>query len=230
MQWKLFCVFLFLVQSESNVAPYQHQRRNENSDSSRQELDQRQQKHSIAQQQYQYLKERESNVDFQSDSVYETDLNGSLVSNSTSDFSSKTPFNGVDILLFSTMTEPVELELPFQNDQSFISRYKRSLKGKELQIAVLAPQDPSLQYSLQKILPPIHMAVMSEQVSQLLPNRKITVRYRDTKCSSTDGPLAAFDFYINQTAGQFPVEVLPFPAHSIFDMVLSQAIDFQSKI
>lgn len=114
------------------------------------------------------------------------------------------------------MTESTELELFFQNDQSFSSgngtsgtatRIKRNLK-KELQIAVLAPQDSKdtkLLYSLQKILPPINMAVNSKQVKELLPGWKIEVRDRNTQCSSTYGPLAAFDFFINKTAGQFMI-------------------------
>lgn len=100
------------------------------------------------------------------------------------------------------MTEKTELEQLFlENDQSFIARFKRTAK-KELQIAVLAPQDKSKQYSLQTILPPVTMAVSSERVRQLLPNWKIEVHHRDTKCSSTIGPLAAVEFYNNKTAGQ----------------------------
>lgn len=101
------------------------------------------------------------------------------------------------------MTDHTELEL-VQSDQSFISRFKRNSR-KELQIAVLAPEDPTYQYSLQRILPPISMAVTSKRIAGLLPGWKIEVRHRDTQCSSTYGPLAAFDFYINKTAGQSPV-------------------------
>lgn len=105
------------------------------------------------------------------------------------------------------MTENSELNALLQNDEywrdqtSANTRFKRNPR-KELQIAVLAPQDTSFDYSLQNILPPITMAVTSKRVSQLLPDFKITVRHRDTQCSSTYGPLAAFDFYINKTAGQ----------------------------
>jgi hypothetical protein len=70
-----------------------------------------------------------------------------------------------------------------------------------LRIGVLAPDDPTLQYTLQKVLPPITLAVRSERVQRILPHWKIEVNDRNTKCSSTLGPLAAFEFYINKTAG-----------------------------
>ena len=74
-------------------------------------------------------------------------------------------------------------------------------ENRTVRIGVLAPEDPAFQYSVQKILPPITMAVRSQRIQRLLPHWKIEVIYRNTKCSSTLGPLAAFEFYINKTAG-----------------------------
>jgi hypothetical protein len=86
-----------------------------------------------------------------------------------------------------------------------------------LRIGVLAPDDPTLQYTLQKVLPPITLAVRSERVQRILPHWKIEVNDRNTKCSSTLGPLAAFEFYINKTAGliQYDSDSSPPPGHTI---------------
>jgi len=97
----------------------------------------------------------------------------------------------------------------FQNDEDEDggSRNSRGNNNKNnnrkvLRFGVLSPKDVSHQYSMQKVLPPIMMAVQSSTMEHLLPGWKIEVHYRDTKCSSTYGPLAAFDFYNNKTAGQ----------------------------
>ncbi|GBM72578.1 Atrial natriuretic peptide receptor 3 [Araneus ventricosus] len=61
-----------------------------------------------------------------------------------------------------------------------------------VRLAVLAPDDDSLPFSLHKILPAVLYAVRT-----LLRQggRPMEVLYRDTQCSSTYGPLAAFSLY-----------------------------------
>lgn len=81
-------------------------------------------------------------------------------------------------------------------------------KERILQFGVLAPQDASFQYAMQKVLPPIMMAVRSERIHSLLPGWKFEINYRDTKCSSTYGPLSAFEFYINKTAGRICLKLI----------------------
>lgn len=63
---------------------------------------------------------------------------------------------------------------------------------KPIRLAVLAPDDDSLPFSLHKVLPAVLYAVRS-----LLRQggRSMEVLYRDTQCSSTYGPLAAFSVY-----------------------------------
>jgi len=80
-------------------------------------------------------------------------------------------------------------------------------EGLVLRIGVLAPGNYDFQYSLQKILPAITMATKSERIERILPHWKIEVIYRDTKCSSTLGPLEAFQFYTNKTAGLNSIRV-----------------------
>ncbi|XP_055925455.1 atrial natriuretic peptide receptor 1-like isoform X2 [Argiope bruennichi] len=61
-----------------------------------------------------------------------------------------------------------------------------------VRLAVLAPDDDSLPFSLHKILPAVLYAVRT-----LLRQggRPMEVLYRDTQCSSTYGPLATFSLY-----------------------------------
>ncbi|XP_018348544.1 PREDICTED: atrial natriuretic peptide receptor 1-like isoform X2 [Trachymyrmex septentrionalis] len=81
----------------------------------------------------------------------------------------------------------------------------RTMQSKsEVKLAVIAPGDPHHEQSLQRVLPAVLLAV--KYVSSPrgpLPGWNIKVDYRDSYCSSTYGPLAAFDFYINQTADAF---------------------------
>ncbi|XP_018313429.1 atrial natriuretic peptide receptor 1 isoform X1 [Mycetomoellerius zeteki] len=81
----------------------------------------------------------------------------------------------------------------------------RTMQSKgEVKLAVIAPGDPHHEQSLQRVLPAVLLAV--KYVSSPrgpLPGWNIKVDYRDSYCSSTYGPLAAFQFYINQTADAF---------------------------
>lgn len=91
----------------------------------------------------------------------------------------------------------------------------------EVKLAVIAPGDPHHEQSLKRVLPAVLLAV--KYVSSPrgpLPGWNITVDHRDSHCSSTYGPLAAFEFYINQTAGRTMSLYLPifFPSFSIFSL------------
>ncbi|XP_015786480.1 atrial natriuretic peptide receptor 1 isoform X2 [Tetranychus urticae] len=89
----------------------------------------------------------------------------------------------------------------------------RDLSTRNISIAVLAPNNDSLPYSLNKILPSIIYAVKSlQKVPNLsaIANRSINILYRDSDCSSTTGPLAAFDFYIEGNADVFFGPMCPY--------------------
>lgn len=71
-----------------------------------------------------------------------------------------------------------------------------------VKLAVIAPADPHHEQSLPRVLPAVHMAVKFVSSPRgPLPGWNIEVDYRDSRCSSTYGPLAAFDFHFNRTAG-----------------------------
>lgn len=74
---------------------------------------------------------------------------------------------------------------------------------KKLRLAVIAPADEQHEQSLSKILPSIELATkrVSHPVEGTLPGWDIEIQQRDSNCSSTTGPLAAFDFYLNNSAG-----------------------------
>ncbi|XP_072933230.1 atrial natriuretic peptide receptor 1-like [Epargyreus clarus] len=75
---------------------------------------------------------------------------------------------------------------------------------KIVKLGVLLPADPNQVFSLAKVLPIIEKAISAvTDFDGPLPNWKILVDYRDTACSSVEGPLAAFEFYINGSADAF---------------------------
>ncbi|XP_068225060.1 atrial natriuretic peptide receptor 3-like, partial [Palaemon carinicauda] len=75
-----------------------------------------------------------------------------------------------------------------------------------IDFAVIVPCNASHQYSRVKVLPVVELAVRHLRETGLrgpLANYTIKVRYRDSKTSSTDGPLAAVDLYFNKFADVF---------------------------
>lgn len=105
-------------------------------------------------------------------------------------------------------SEEVERNKLHQDSDSNCFRCKKNLT-----IAVLAPKNDSLPYSLNKILPSIIYAVRSAQNQFKLngySNSSINILYRDTGCSSTSGPLAAFDFFIKGAADVFFGPLCPY--------------------
>ncbi|XP_045504211.1 atrial natriuretic peptide receptor 1 isoform X1 [Colias croceus] len=75
---------------------------------------------------------------------------------------------------------------------------------KIVKLGVLLPADPGDMFSLAKVLPIVEMAIPAlTKEDGPLPGWKILVDYRDTRCSSVDGPLAAFEFYVNGSADAF---------------------------
>ncbi|XP_015592168.1 atrial natriuretic peptide receptor 1 isoform X3 [Cephus cinctus] len=85
---------------------------------------------------------------------------------------------------------------------------KGSQEGTELagvvRLAVIAPGDPHHEQGLPRVLPAVSLAVRAVSSPRgPLPGWTIKVDHRDSQCSSTYGPLAAFEFYINRTADAF---------------------------
>lgn len=72
-----------------------------------------------------------------------------------------------------------------------------------VRLAVIAPADLEHEQSLYRVLPAVQLAVrrVADPVTGSLPGWDILVEHRDSQCSSTFGPLAAFEFYINRSAG-----------------------------
>ena len=91
-------------------------------------------------------------------------------------------------------------------------------KSRKLRIAVLGPFDDEMAYSINKTLPAILLATRTlESDSQKNPDKwlggwehGVQILYRDTNCSSTLGPLAAFDFYTTSNVDVFLGPVCPY--------------------
>lgn len=97
---------------------------------------------------------------------------------------------------------------------------------KEVRLAVIAPADPRHEQSMPRILPAVLLAVKAVSSAKgLLPGWNITVDHRDSKCSSIQGPLAAFDFYINRTAGRSSLSFFHFRNFLEFFAVLFHKLD-----
>lgn len=82
----------------------------------------------------------------------------------------------------------------------------QSLPHRNITIAVLAPNDDSKPYSLNKVLPAISYAIESLQKMpqfRTVVNRGLSIIHRDTNCSSVRGPLHAVDIYYSGTADVF---------------------------
>lgn len=87
---------------------------------------------------------------------------------------------------------------------NFNLRMERHQFGERVvKLGVLLPADPGHIFSLAKVLPILEMAVPAITSPQgPLPGWTVLVDYRDTRCSSVNGPLAAFEFYVNGSAGK----------------------------
>ncbi|KAJ0172113.1 hypothetical protein K1T71_012086 [Dendrolimus kikuchii] len=81
---------------------------------------------------------------------------------------------------------------------------RHQFSEKIVKFGVLLPADPTQVFSLVKVLPILEMAVPAvTKPDGPLPGWKILVDYRDSRCSSVEGPLAAFEFYVNGSADAF---------------------------
>lgn len=92
----------------------------------------------------------------------------------------------------------------FVKNIQFNLRPERHLfKEKIIKLGVLLPADANQIFSLGKVLPIIEMAIPAvTDPDGPLPGWTILVDYRDTRCSSVEGPLAAFEFYVHEAAGK----------------------------
>lgn len=90
------------------------------------------------------------------------------------------------------------------------SRIARSNLPDRVRLVVLGPANDTLPYSLHKILPAILYATRRLEASRSLIQVPFEVVYRDTQCSSTFGPLAAFEFYTSGAAHVFFGPLCPY--------------------
>ncbi|KAJ8711871.1 hypothetical protein PYW08_008825 [Mythimna loreyi] len=93
----------------------------------------------------------------------------------------------------------------FVKNIQFNLRPERHLfKEKIIKLGVLLPADANQIFSLGKVLPIIEMAIPAVTGPDgPLPGWTMLVDYRDTRCSSVEGPLAAFEFYVHEAADAF---------------------------
>ncbi|CAH0678051.1 unnamed protein product [Spodoptera exigua] len=91
-----------------------------------------------------------------------------------------------------------------KNIQFNLRPERHQFSEKIVKLGILLPADENQVFSLGKVLPIIEMAIPAVTGSDgPLPGWTILVDYRDTRCSSVEGPLAAFEFYVHQAADAF---------------------------
>ncbi|XP_076356119.1 atrial natriuretic peptide receptor 1-like isoform X2 [Tachypleus tridentatus] len=85
------------------------------------------------------------------------------------------------------------------------SIHERQKNPPTVNIVVLAPNNDTLPYSLHKVVPGVLYAIQTLKAQGLdsIEGRLIQPIYKDTLCSSTEGPLAAFDFYVSGVVDVF---------------------------
>ena len=94
------------------------------------------------------------------------------------------------------------LNLTMVQAQNGLERVSDNL-SKKVRIASILPNDNSRMFSIAKSSPAIQIAIEKVKNQSLLPNHDLIVKYTDSKCSSKWGPLAAFDFYMNEEVHVF---------------------------
>ena len=73
----------------------------------------------------------------------------------------------------------------------------------KVRIAAILPNDNSRMFSITKSSPAIQIGIERVQKLNILPNHDLSVKYADSKCSVKEGPLAAFNFYVDKEADIF---------------------------
>ncbi|XP_076314871.1 atrial natriuretic peptide receptor 3-like [Tachypleus tridentatus] len=85
--------------------------------------------------------------------------------------------------------------------------------NRAIRILVLAPENPKYPYSLFKVLAAVEFAVQkleAENRNGPLGGRSVKIYQKNTHCSSTLGPLAAFDSYISGEVDVFLGPLCPY--------------------
>lgn len=73
----------------------------------------------------------------------------------------------------------------------------------EVKIAAILPKDNKRLFSILKTTPAINYAIERVEKDDVLPRHKLVVKYLDSACSSTNAPLAAFEFYMEKQVDVF---------------------------
>lgn len=109
--------------------------------------------------------------------------------------------NYLDNSVFARFVKEENNNICMGNGYTRAIHKSHNLTSKLVNLAVLAPADPHNSQGLPRILPAILLAVKYITSDQgPLPGWNVTVDSRDSKFASREGPLHAFDFYLNKTA------------------------------
>jgi Receptor family ligand binding region len=105
-----------------------------------------------------------------------------------------------ELMLNSNLSDPSRGRVEIKENLSGTIERHYQKQTKTVRFAVLLPQTSQDNRIMSAVLPSIELAARKVvQNGNLLSNFQIEIDYKDTKCSSTFGPLAAFDLYNGKT-------------------------------
>ncbi|KAL8577969.1 hypothetical protein ACOMHN_011520 [Nucella lapillus] len=73
----------------------------------------------------------------------------------------------------------------------------------DIKLGVILPYDGHHPWRLQKVVPAVEYAKQTVARRRWLPGHNLVITTADSQCSETEGPLAAFSMYINNSAYAF---------------------------
>jgi hypothetical protein len=109
---------------------------------------------------------------------------------------------------FLSITECIKTLCPFDGLSSSDSFFSSVLSSRQIHLALLLPSTPQTDQiintqTLSAVLPVIELAIQNVKKQRLLDGYELVIHSRDTKCSSTIGPIAAFELHNRNEADVF---------------------------
>lgn len=109
---------------------------------------------------------------------------------------------------FLTITDCIKTLCPFDGLSYSDSLFSSFHSSRQIHLALLLPSTPQTDQiintqTLAAVLPVIELAIQNVEKQKLLNGYELVIHSRDTKCSSTIGPIAAFELHNRNEADVF---------------------------
>ena len=109
---------------------------------------------------------------------------------------------------FLTITDCIKTLCPYDRLGYSDSLFSSFHNSRQIHLALLLPSTPQTDQiintqTLSAVLPVIELAIQNVKKQRLLDGYELVIHSRDTKCSSTIGPIAAFELHNRNEADVF---------------------------